>query len=178
MKHITKTGSQRMIQSNWKKESIPVITKHCTKGNFSKAHRSSMDSESKFGKMDPGISDGGKRVRPREEESLFMQTETFISVSGKTTKQKDMECTLTKTEPCTKDNGFVINNMGMDLKLGLMGLSIRETMWRAKKRAEANSIGQTDLSLRVNFIKTILKEKVFTSGQMEEFTLEIGSITK
>ena len=120
----------------------------------------------------------GEKTKPMEGGDSFMQMEMYTKENGKTIKLMVKDSTLTLMALGMRESGEKINNTGMVLKDGQMELAIRDTMLMEKSMEKASSFGLTKALILVISLITTLKDKVFTSGQMEESTMETGKITK
>jgi len=74
--------------------------------------------------------------------------------------------------------GLKINNMGKELKLGLMELDMKDNIIWEKNMEVANFIGQTVHYMKVIFTIIIFTAREHMNGLMEENILEIGKIIK
>jgi hypothetical protein len=102
----------------------------------------------------------------------------YTRENGKTTKPMDTVDTSTLMVPCMKVCGRKISSMVMARRHGLMVLSTREIMWRARRTAQANSCGQTGPPMRDSskIITSMEGECIF--GLIREGIRECGSIIK
>jgi hypothetical protein len=117
---------------------------------------------------------GGTRIRPMAGADSFMQTETSMRATGSMIRLMVSECTVILTGLSTKDSGRKTNSTEMELRPGLMVRGMRVSTSRERSMAMEPSLGLMALSIRGNLSKTTSREKVLTTGQMEESTMEIG----
>ena len=85
-----------------------------------------------------------------------------------------LENILTLMEPCTKENGLMINSMGKGKNAGLMVQYMKASINMAKKMDMENSIGLIHLALKEIFKIIIFMELELISGQMAGNSVEIG----
>ena len=67
-----------------------------------------------------------------------------------------------------KENGWMINNMGLGLKLGQMELNLKVIIRKEKNMEKANFYGLTVLNMKVISLKIIFMEMEPMFGQMAE----------
>jgi hypothetical protein len=97
-----------------------------------------------------------------------MQMVMFIKETGKMIKPMDKDFITILMEPDMKENGLKINNMDMELKLGLMVLNISEIIIWVENMEKENFYGLMEALMRESFRITIFMEMVLTAGLMVE----------
>jgi len=84
------------------------------------------------------------------------------------------ENTLTRTEPCTMENGSMISSMARGKSAGQMARYMKGSISTAKKMGMVNSIGLIPPALRVTSKIIIFMELGLISGRMGGSSVEIG----
>lgn len=97
-----------------------------------------MDLVSKFGLMVLDMKGFGKMTKLMDAVNSSTQTVMCMTVTGSTTKPKVKVLTHIQMERTTKANGWTINNMAMELKVGPMVRATRATMKTVKKKEWVN----------------------------------------
>lgn len=85
-------------------------------------------------------------------ESCFMQMETYMKGTGKMIKLMEKEFISTKMEQPMMENGKKINSTDMELKHGLMGQYIKDTIVKVKSMGMENLSLPMVLSMKASFI--------------------------
>ena len=102
----------------------------------------------------------------------------FTRVNGKMIRLMDSAAICTLTELNMKDIGRRTNSMAKVRRLGLMALSMKETMLMAKKTERAASDGLMAPLIKANSLITISTAKVFISGPILANIMVSGKITR
>ena len=97
-----------------------------------------MDLVSKCGLMVLDMKGFGKMTKLMDAVNSSTQTVMCMTVTGSTTKPKVKVLTHIQMERTTKANGWTINNMAMELKVGPMVRATRATMKTVKKKEWVN----------------------------------------
>ncbi len=135
-----------------------------------------MDLVNKHGRMEHDILDNGKIIGLADMGFFIMWMEIFMKVIGKMIKLKDMVCICIRTAAVMKGTGTRIYIMVLDVRLGLMVVSMKENMLMESRVVQGNTSGQMEV-LMMDTGKTI-KWKVSESslGMMEDIMKENGKI--
>lgn len=107
-----------------------------------------------------------------------MQMAMFTKENGRMIRLTDKESILMLMVQDTKDNGLRINNMAMVLKDGQMVPLMKVNIHKERSMEKENSPGLTLVHSLAISLTTIFMEVVSMNGQMEEFILVIGKITR
>ena len=97
----------------------------------------------KSGKMGVSIQATGTMTRPVARAASFTTMETFMRENGKTTRLKVRAYTSTVMEPSTSVIGLKTGSTGMELNIGLMEPSMKDTMSTARSMELAALSGMT-----------------------------------
>lgn len=100
------------------------------------------DLEYKFGQMEQGMKENGRKIKLMEKENFGMLTETSLMENGRKTKHLVMEYIIMQTEQNMKESGKKTYSMDLEQKAGLMDLDTREIIMMAKNKAEVPTSGQ------------------------------------
>ena len=98
---------------------------------------SERDMEYRSGLMVQSTKATGAKTKPMAGGNLLMLTEISIMEIGKMTKQMVKEHLFIRMEENIKASGKMISKMGLELKLGLMALSLLVIIKREKRRDKA-----------------------------------------
>lgn len=97
-----------------------------------------------------------------------------MKVIGRKIKPMVLENTGILMVQSTKANGEKINNMASVKKNGQMVPNSKEIILMVKSKEKESLLGLTEALIKVTLKITILKEEVFTAGQMVEFIMVLG----
>ena len=97
-----------------------------------------MDKEFKSGLMDHVMKDSGVTIKLMELVNQFMQMVMFTTEIGSMTKLMAMVLILMQMVLTTKVIGLMISSTAMEWRLGLMELSMKESIKMERKMEEAN----------------------------------------
>jgi hypothetical protein len=128
--------------------------------------------------MDLYTKDGGKTIKPMVEADLYMQSVIFMRENGLMIRLKAMVNICTWMVPLTRVSGKMTNNMGRELRHGLMEQFMMAFTKKARKMERAISSGEMGHSTRANSRTTILKDMEFISGMIRENLKVNGKIIK
>jgi len=98
--------------------------------------------------------------------------------SGRTTKLMGKESIRMWTGQGMRETGLKTNNMGWESRSGLMVLRMRVSISRGRNMGMESSLGQMGALSLGNSMTTIFMEEGFTSGLMEESSMESGRIIR
>ena len=97
-----------------------------------------------------------------------------MRANGGTTRLMGSEFTLTVMGLAMKENGSKIYNTEKGTKVGLMGQSLQESIWRGAKMELENTSGQMAHVMKANGRKTRSQAMGTINGLMAENILAIG----
>jgi len=127
-----------------------------------------MEKACKYGKMDRNMRATGKMTWLMGKEDSFILTVMFMKASGLTIRLTEREYIFIWTELNITETGERINNTGLELRPGLMGLSMKATMNMEKNMERVLLNGLTARNILVNSITITSTAKEFILGAMEE----------
>lgn len=107
-----------------------------------------------------------------------MQMVTAMKENGWKIELVETVNIIMQMELHTKANGLMISSMDTAKRFGLIKQSILVTIRMVKSRVKVSSIGLMALIILEISIITILKEREYTTGQMEENMKENGLTIK
>lgn len=113
-------------------------------------------------------------IKPMEKVDLFMLMETYMREIGKMIKLKEEGFMSIWMEQSILGTGKRIDNMDMELRLGLMELNMKETMSQEKNTGSDHLNGVMVQFILVNFTAIIFMVKECTLGQIIENMKENG----
>ena len=115
---------------------------------------------SKFGPMEVGTKDTGKKIN--------IQMEMYTKVNGSRIKHMDMAFIHISMELSTKVIGKKINRMEMEKKVGRTVPRMKVIINRVKKADKENSNGLMEVLMKDNLKIIILMEKVYILGEIKD----------
>lgn len=105
---------------------------------------------------------------------FITQMVTFMKENGKKTKLMVKEHIGIKTEPNMQDNGLMMYNMDKGMRLGPMGVVIRECTIRVRSMGGENISGLMVANMMANGCKIKFMDLVHMNGQMAGLILVNG----
>ena len=106
------------------------------------------------GQMEQLMRAAGSIIRPMAKENSLSQGVASMMGRGSMESHRDMEFSPIIREPDTKGNGFWINNMDMEQKVGKMELNMRVTTRMEKKKVSGNTLMVKEATMKVTGAKT------------------------
>ena len=136
-----------------------------------------MDREFKYGRMGQNMKDSGRITELMDLGRLHMLTRINTRESGQMIRQMEEEFTDIKMVRLTMDTGKRIFSTVKELRNGQMGVTIRESILKAKSTGTDNTFGQMARNTKENGLRTRSQDLESTLGLTGADTTESGSTT-
>lgn len=128
--------------------------------------------------MVPSTKDGGHTIKQMVLVDLYMQIKKCTVVIGRMIRHMAKVCSHMLMVLSTKDNGLMIKGMAKARRSGMTGLTLRDSLSKARKKVMGTSNGLMVLAIRVNSRTTTFTGKDSMNGLTADHSMEIGLITR
>lgn len=115
------------------------------------------------------MKDIGNVIMHKEKVSFYMLMEINMKEIGIMIKLMNREFILMSTGLNIRENGRTAYKMALELKLGKKVSYMKDLIKLEKNMAKANTYGWINQNIKENGLKTVLMERVFINGLMEEY---------